>query len=231
MPSGLMPPTTTADPAPDVSPYPRQRDTSPGIVPGGQVTVTVAMTLTGEDALSAADEVKDGLWHLASELPAGATVLNVATAVSPARGEFPAPGDLGFTAALPPMPPLTFPPAGSVQARSGVVTAPEEPSREPAPLRIYPAARIATLDDTPVRLTRREYDLLLHLAQHPGRVFTRQQLSLAVWQEGFMRGERTIDVHVHRLRLKLGDRGPGITTVRGVGYRLDAAERVHLVAE
>jgi DNA-binding response OmpR family regulator len=77
-----------------------------------------------------------------------------------------------------------------------------------------------------VPFTRIEFDLLLFLASHPRRVFTREQLLERVW--GFGRGGvRTVDVHIRRLRAKLTER-PVVTTVRGVGYRLadDADLRV-----
>ena len=100
-----------------------------------------------------------------------------------------------------------------------------------APLRILSAGYRAELDGTTLSLTRREYDLLLFLAEHPGQVFTRVQLLQTVWQQAFVSGQRTIDVHVRRLRAKLGSRGPLIATVRGVGYRLDHADRVAVVRE
>lgn len=95
-----------------------------------------------------------------------------------------------------------------------------------APLRILAAAHRAELDGVPVELTRREYELLLHLAEHAGQAFTREQLLRAVWHQVIVSGQRTVDVHIRRLRAKLGDRGPVITTVRGVGYRLDTPDRV-----
>lgn len=70
-----------------------------------------------------------------------------------------------------------------------------------------------------IRLCRREFDLLLYLAEHPAQVFTRGQLLNAVWGDVFT-GPRTVDVHILRLRQKLRTRRPLITTVRGVGYRL-----------
>jgi hypothetical protein len=118
-----------------------------------------------------------------------------------------------------------------------VLVAPEEPAAtvteldRAAPLRILSAGYRAELDGTPLALTRREYDLLLFLAEHPGQVFTRVQLLRTVWQQAFVSGQRTIDVHVRRLRAKLGERGPEITTVRGVGYRLDAPDRVTVIRE
>jgi hypothetical protein len=99
------------------------------------------------------------------------------------------------------------------------------PGREAAPLQILTARHEALLGGDPLVLTRREYELLLFLAGRPGRVFTRPQLLKWVWGHDVISGERTVDVHVRRLRSKLAD-GPVITTVRGIGYRLDQADRV-----
>jgi DNA-binding response OmpR family regulator len=69
-------------------------------------------------------------------------------------------------------------------------------------------------------LTFKEFELLKYLAQHPGRVFTREQLLQEVWGYDYFGGTRTVDVHVRRLRAKLGaDHESLIGTVRNVGYR------------
>jgi DNA-binding response OmpR family regulator len=69
-------------------------------------------------------------------------------------------------------------------------------------------------------LTFKEFELLKYLAQHPGRVFTREQLLQEVWGYDYFGGTRTVDVHVRRLRAKLGgDNEQLIGTVRNVGYR------------
>jgi len=70
-----------------------------------------------------------------------------------------------------------------------------------------------------VDLTLKEYELLKHLVGRPGRVFTRDQLLSAVWGHDYVGGTRTVDVHIRRLRAKLGDFGEtSIDTIRGVGY-------------
>jgi DNA-binding response OmpR family regulator len=72
-------------------------------------------------------------------------------------------------------------------------------------------------------LTFKEFELLKYLAQHPGRVFTRAQLLQEVWGYDYFGGTRTVDVHVRRLRAKLGpDREALIGTVRNVGYKFVA---------
>lgn len=88
-------------------------------------------------------------------------------------------------------------------------------------------ARMSTLLGVPIRLTRREFDLLLHLAEHAGICFTRSQLLRSVWGHEFS-GERTVDVHVRRIRVKLAGFGPTISTVHGLGYRLDDTDRVQI---
>lgn len=73
-------------------------------------------------------------------------------------------------------------------------------------------------------LTFKEFELLRFLAQHPNRVFTREQLLSEVWGYDYFGGTRTVDVHVRRLRAKLGDMEQLIGTVRNVGYRFNATE-------
>jgi two-component system OmpR family response regulator len=97
-------------------------------------------------------------------------------------------------------------------------------------LRVFLASRVVVQGGVPVRLTRREFDLLAFFCDHPRQVFDRQQLLRQVWGYELVSGERTVDVHVRRLRIKLGGPGPLIATVRGVGYRLDEAARVAVVA-
>jgi DNA-binding response OmpR family regulator len=78
----------------------------------------------------------------------------------------------------------------------------------------------AGIDGQPLDLTYMEYELLKFLAQHPGKVFTRETLLSRVWGYEYYGGARTVDVHVRRLRAKLGEEHAGlIQTVRSVGYR------------
>ncbi len=79
----------------------------------------------------------------------------------------------------------------------------------------------ASIDDDPLDLTYMEYELLKFLAQNPGRVFTRETLLNRVWGYEYYGGARTVDVHVRRLRAKLGEEHANlIQTVRSVGYKL-----------
>jgi DNA-binding response OmpR family regulator len=73
-------------------------------------------------------------------------------------------------------------------------------------------------------LTYKEFELLRFLAAHPSRVFTREQLLSEVWGYDYFGGTRTVDVHVRRLRAKLGDQESLIGTVRNVGYRFNVIE-------
>jgi DNA-binding response OmpR family regulator len=78
----------------------------------------------------------------------------------------------------------------------------------------------------PLDLTYKEFELLRFLASRPGRVCTRAQLLQDVWGYDFFGGTRTVDVHVRRLRAKLGPEHESmITTIRGVGYKLMPAEQ------
>ena len=71
-------------------------------------------------------------------------------------------------------------------------------------------------------LTFKEFELLKYLAQHPGRVFTRAQLLQEIWGYDYFGGTRTVDVHIRRLRAKLGSEFESIIgTVRNVGYRFN----------
>ncbi|GAB2888842.1 winged helix-turn-helix transcriptional regulator [Nocardioides pacificus] len=82
------------------------------------------------------------------------------------------------------------------------------------------ATYTAKLGGRPLDLTFKEFELLKFLAQHPGRVFSRQQLLQEVWGYDYFGGTRTVDVHVRRLRAKLGpEHETLIGTVRNVGYR------------
>lgn len=76
----------------------------------------------------------------------------------------------------------------------------------------------AKVHGKPMDLTFKEFELLRFLAQHPGRVFSREQLLSEVWGYDYFGGTRTVDVHIRRLRAKLGDLEALIGTVRNRGY-------------
>jgi len=108
----------------------------------------------------------------------------------------------------------------------------EEPEEPAAPIRagglvIDEEAYAARIRGRLLDLTYKEFELLKYLAQHPGRVFTRAQLLQEVWGYDYFGGTRTVDVHVRRLRAKLGaDNESLIGTVRHVGYRFVSQQPV-----
>jgi DNA-binding response OmpR family regulator len=88
----------------------------------------------------------------------------------------------------------------------------------------------AKVHGRPLDLTYKEFELLKFLAQHPGRVFSREQLLSEVWGYDYFGGTRTVDVHIRRLRAKLLDLDSLIGTVRNVGYRFNPADSEEMVS-
>jgi len=106
--------------------------------------------------------------------------------------------------------------------RRSAVTSEAEPIRVGA-LEIDERARIATLAGEPLDLARKEFDLLLALAQRPGEVMTKRELLAEVWRQAYGGSDRTVDVHLSWLRRKLGETAAEpryLHSVRGVGVRL-----------
>ena len=93
------------------------------------------------------------------------------------------------------------------------------------------ASYSAKVHGRPLDLTFKEFELLRFLAQHPGRVFTREQLLSEVWGYDYFGGTRTVDVHIRRLRAKLGDLESLIGTVRNVGYRFNLNDEAEIDEE
>ena len=90
-------------------------------------------------------------------------------------------------------------------------------------LEIDTGARQVMLAGQPIHLTTSEYAILLHLARHPGKAFSRQAILSALWDESPVGDERAVDVHVHNIREKIeaDQKNPAyLLTVRGFGYRL-----------
>ncbi|WP_230862492.1 winged helix-turn-helix domain-containing protein [Amycolatopsis camponoti] len=122
-------------------------------------------------------------------------------------------------------------------ALDGLASVDVTPARRPAAshLRLVPdpvlhietGSRRAILLGRHLELTRLEFDLLRFLRAHPDRVFTRTALKTALWprQDG---NDRTVDVHVRKLRAKLAPHLDPITTVRGIGYRFEGTAPVAL---
>lgn len=88
-------------------------------------------------------------------------------------------------------------------------------------LQMDPAAHTVRAEGKRVELTLKEFDLLQLFLEHPGRVFSRDQLLERIWSTDYVGETRTVDVHIGTLRTKLGSCGEYIRTVRGVGYRLE----------
>ncbi|MGH8672340.1 MAG: response regulator transcription factor [Burkholderiales bacterium] len=89
--------------------------------------------------------------------------------------------------------------------------------------------RVVTLKNRPIELTAKEFDLLLHFAQNPGRVYTRSQLLDMVWGYGHSGYEHTVNSHINRLRAKIEEnpeKPDYILTVWGVGYKFASATAV-----
>ena len=117
------------------------------------------------------------------------------------------------------------------------VAAIENETRFPAegvrigPLSINTAARAVMVNNCKVDLTAREFDLLLHFAMHPGRVFRRSELLDYVWGHGHEGYEHTVNSHINRLRAKIEPDPTDptcIVTVWGVGYKFDAGRMTEL---
>jgi DNA-binding response OmpR family regulator len=105
-------------------------------------------------------------------------------------------------------------------ATAGFESGPQEISA--GELTIDAGGYSARVRGRPLDLTYKEFELIKYLVQHPGRVFTRAQLLQEVWGYDYYGGTRTVDVHVRRLRAKLGSEHEQlIGTVRNVGYRFD----------
>ena len=89
-------------------------------------------------------------------------------------------------------------------------------------LSIDPSAREITLDNQPIELTAKEFDILWFMVKHPNKVFTRQQLLYQIWQSDYIGNEDTVTVLISRLREKIKrNNSPSsfIQTLRGVGYK------------
>jgi DNA-binding response OmpR family regulator len=86
---------------------------------------------------------------------------------------------------------------------------------------IDPAGHTVTVNGQPISLTPREFELLLYVAQNKNIALSRQQILSAVWNFDYYGDARTVDTHVKNLRMKLGDCGTQLKTVRGRGYKLE----------
>ncbi|MFG2338646.1 winged helix-turn-helix domain-containing protein [Streptomyces yangpuensis] len=176
---------------------------------------------------------RDEVARVVDLLPPGATWLPAPQHTLPALpGQ---PPMVGYLVLVPAdqQPPIGFAPqavAAAVQQAAGAAarpatTAPGQgaapgPGRDDALIRIDAAQRTAEVDGRVLDLTYLEFELLAHLVEHPHRVHSRDQLVTTVWGYGHVGDGRTVDVHIARLRRKLGGAHRGaIQTVRRVGYK------------
>ena len=114
---------------------------------------------------------------------------------------------------------------GAILRRVGATAVTGNDTLSAGPIRIDRAAHRVSVDGQEVELTPTEYKLLLTLAERRGRVQARGHLLETVWEAAPDIQTRTVDMHVQRLRAKLGPAGEMIETVRGFGYRLGGAPR------
>ncbi|MEU3073565.1 winged helix-turn-helix domain-containing protein [Streptomyces laurentii] len=147
-------------------------------------------------------DLRDRLAEVAEYLPPGATLLPAPQHTLPA---------------LPGRPPMV---GYLVLLPAGPETAAAPPTAEEGPVTVDGERRVARVDGRPLDLTYLEFELLAHLVAHPHRVHSRDQLVRTVWGYGHVGDGRTVDVHVARLRRKLGaEHRHTIQTVRRVGYK------------
>lgn len=97
------------------------------------------------------------------------------------------------------------------------------------PLTLDPESRTVLVGDRAVTLAHKEFLILRLLCSRPGEVVSREEIVEALRARGMQPAPRTVDVHVHRIRAKLGEDGECVATVRGEGYRYNEAARVLVV--
>ncbi|MBQ0849582.1 winged helix-turn-helix transcriptional regulator [Streptomyces sp. BH-SS-21] len=157
------------------------------------------------------DEVVD----VTDFLPPGATWLPAPPHTLPALPGHPP--MIGYLVLVPADQPSLLPVAVP-EAETGAET--EAVAGDDLPVRVDTVQRTAEVDGRPLDLTYLEFELLAHLVAHPHRVHTRDQLVTTVWGYGHVGDGRTVDVHIARLRRKLGvEHRDTIRTVRRVGYK------------
>ncbi|MEU9146838.1 winged helix-turn-helix domain-containing protein [Streptomyces sp. NPDC048349] len=164
---------------------------------------------------------RDEVARVVDLLPPGATWLPAPQHTLPALpGRPPMVGYLVLVPADQQQPVAFAPQAVAAPAVPPAPSARSAPSAGDALVRIDPAQRTAEVDGRVLDLTYLEFELLAHLVKHPHRVHSRDQLVTTVWGYGHVGDGRTVDVHIARLRRKLGAAHRGaIQTVRRVGYK------------
>ncbi|MDX3578093.1 winged helix-turn-helix domain-containing protein [Streptomyces sp. FL07-04A] len=189
----------------------RSLSAAPSLAPAATSPVSPAPAGAARHRLRAVD--RDEVVDVADFLPPGATWLPAPQHTLPSLpGQPPMIGYLVLVPAdqQPPFLPVAVP--DRAHADGGA-------AGEPL-VRVDPVQRTAAVDGQRLDLTYLEFELLAHLVAHPNRVHTRDQLVTTVWGYGHVGDGRTVDVHIARLRRKLGARHrQAIQTVRRVGYK------------
>ncbi len=91
-------------------------------------------------------------------------------------------------------------------------------------LEIDPAAHTVYADGREIELTPKEFELLIYLCDNEGIALSREKILDSVWDYGYLGDVRTVDTHIKKLRLKLGDKGDFIQTIRGLGYKFEVTK-------
>ncbi|GAB2537392.1 winged helix-turn-helix domain-containing protein [Brachybacterium huguangmaarense] len=245
---------TAAHPASGAALRPRPPFAAPGApaprARATEVTVTLTIALPAGTPDVEAARLADALRVQAQRLTAGRRAQATVDVASPHPFTATTPG---AHRALPPAAAASAPASPVRDRRPGVVS-PSSPARrdiENARRRALQAtavspspAQIATdtalvidlygrrvrLDGRDLELTYKEFELLAHLARHARRIVGRDELMSSVWADADAEtGERTVDVHIRRVRTKLGRYRRLISTVRGAGYRLDPGSDVAIL--
>ncbi|MER6254060.1 winged helix-turn-helix domain-containing protein [Streptomyces sp. NPDC001584] len=163
---------------------------------------------------------RDEVARVVDFLPPGATWLPAPQHTLPTLpGQ---PPMIGYLVLVPAdqQPPIAFAPQAVAAAVPSAPAAPAPAGPGDGLVRIDSAQRTAEVDGQVLDLTYLEFELLAHLVQHPHRVHSRDQLVTTVWGYGHVGDGRTVDVHIARLRRKLGaSHRSAIQTVRRVGYK------------
>jgi DNA-binding response OmpR family regulator len=177
------------------------------------LTSATSLTAPARHRLRAVD--RDEVPEVPDFLPPGATWLPAPQHTLPAL-----PGQPPMVGYLVLVPADQRPPFLPVAPVEQPYEAEAEQAGAEQPVRIDPVQRTADVDGRQLDLTYLEFELLAHLVAHPHRVHTRDQLVTTVWGYGHVGDGRTVDVHIARLRRKLGARyRQTIQTVRRVGYK------------
>ena len=106
--------------------------------------------------------------------------------------------------------------------RKEILAAPEATGYDFGSLKIDPQSFQISIDGESIAQAKKEFEVLMLLASHPGKVFTREEMFQKVWGYTVPIASRTIDVHISKLREKVGERF--IKTLKGVGYKLEVSD-------